>query len=112
MLDEGRTKRHHTAAQRIALAQRDQGCAYPGCDRPPGWTEAHHAIAWEAAHGPTDTDTGVLLCAHHHRYVHRADIPIRFTDGTPDFRIHGTWQHNHRYRPRSRVERRQPAMNG
>ncbi len=97
-LDVGRTKRHHTAAQRIALAQRDHGCAYPGCDRPPGWTEAHHAIPW-GQDGPTNLDTGVLLCAHHHRFVHDADIPIRFADGMPEFRIRGTWQRNQRYQP-------------
>ncbi len=100
VLDQGRTKRHHTAAQRIALAQRDHGCAYPGCDRPPGWTEAHHAIAW-SHDGHTNIDTGVLLCAHHHRHVHNADIAIRFAahDRMPEFLLHGRWQRNQRYRP-------------
>lgn len=101
-LDVGRTKRHHTAAQRIALAQRDQGCAYPDCDRPPGWTEAHHAIPW-SQDGPTNIETGVLLCSHHHHHVHRADIAIRFENGLPEFRIRGRWRRNHRYRPRARV---------
>jgi hypothetical protein len=98
VLDEGRAKRHHTAAQRIALAQRDQGCAYPGCDRPPGWTEAHHATAWSTG-GPTNLETGVLLCSHHHHFVHDVGIPIRFIDGMPEFRIKGAWQRNQRYRP-------------
>ncbi|GAA3531427.1 hypothetical protein AFL01nite_17440 [Aeromicrobium flavum] len=98
VLDEGRAKRHHTAAQRIALAQRDHGCAYPGCDRPPGWTEAHHTIPWSHG-GPTDLDSGVLLCSHHHHRVHDVGIPIRFTDGMPEFRLKGSWQRNHRYRP-------------
>ncbi|SKB04557.1 HNH endonuclease signature motif containing protein [Aeromicrobium choanae] len=99
VLDEGRVKRHHTAAQRIALAQRDQGCAFPQCDRPPGWTEAHHAIPW-SEHGQTNLDTGVLLCSHHHHRVHDAHIAIRFStdDGTPEFRLHGQWQRNRRYR--------------
>ncbi len=98
-LDQGRTKRHHTAAQRIALAQRDQGCAFPDCDRPPGWTEAHHAIAWSHG-GPTNLETGVLLCSHHHRRVHDTNIAIRFTpDGMPEFQIKGTWRTNTRYRP-------------
>lgn len=98
VLDQGRAKRHHTAAQRIALAQRDHGCAYPGCDRPPGWTEAHHAIPW-SHNGDTNLDTGVLLCSHHHHFVHDARILIRFTDGTPEFLIKSEWQRNHRYRP-------------
>ena len=99
VLDEGRAKRHHTAAQRIALAQRDLGCAFPDCDRPPGWTEAHHAIPWSRG-GPTDISTGVLLCAHHHQRVHDTTIPIRFAPaGTPEFHLRDTWQRNHRYRP-------------
>ncbi len=100
VLDEGRAKRHHTAAQRIALAQRDHGCAFPQCDRPPGWTEAHHVIPW-GQNGPTNLETGVLLCSHHHHRVHDMHIAIRFNadDGTPEFRLHGEWQRNQRYRP-------------
>lgn len=99
VLDEGRAKRHHTAAQRIALAQRDQGCAFPDCDRPPGWTEAHHVIPWSHG-GPTDLTSGVLLCSHHHHRVHDAHIAIRFGhDGTPEFRLRDQWRRNHRYRP-------------
>ncbi|MFS0887157.1 DUF222 domain-containing protein [Aeromicrobium sp. 179-A 4D2 NHS] len=97
-LDVGRAQRLHTEAQRLALAQRDGGCAYPGCDRPPGWCEAHHAIPWSEG-GPTNTDSGVLLCAHHHRYVHNVGIPIRFTEGMPEFKIRGEWVQNTRYRP-------------
>lgn len=99
VLDEGRAKRHHTTAQRIALAQRDQGCAFPDCDRPPGWTEAHHVTPWSHG-GPTNLESGVLLCAHHHHRVHDAHIAIRFADdGTPEFRLRGEWRRNHRYRP-------------
>ncbi|MFO6452729.1 MULTISPECIES: DUF222 domain-containing protein [unclassified Aeromicrobium] len=100
VLDEGRSKRHHTAAQRIALAQRDQGCAFPDCDRPPGWTEAHHVIPWSHG-GPTDLTSGVLLCSHHHHRVHDAHIAVRLSgdDGTPEFRLRGEWHRNHRYRP-------------
>ncbi|MBD1270216.1 DUF222 domain-containing protein [Aeromicrobium tamlense] len=99
VLDEGRAKRHHTAAQRIALAQRDQGCAFPDCDRPPGWTEAHHVIPWSHG-GPTDLTSGVLLCSHHHHRVHDAHIAIRFgDDGLPEFRLRDQWRRKHRYRP-------------
>ena len=34
-LDVGREQRLFTARQRIALAARDGGCRWPGCDRPP-----------------------------------------------------------------------------
>ena len=52
----GRTKRLVPPAMRLALAGRDRGCTFPGCDRPPGWTEAHHLIAW-ADGGPPRSRT-------------------------------------------------------
>lgn len=101
-LDLGREKRDFSAAQRRALAQRDRGCAHPGCDRPPGWTEAHHIAWWERDGGTSDMINGVLLCAHHHRLVHRTNTAIRLApdDGIPEFLQQGRWQRNTRYRPR------------
>jgi hypothetical protein len=66
----GRSQRLFSAAQRIALAARDGGCLMPGCDRPPSWCEAHHIDEWDEHHGATDVDVGVLLCRHHHMWVH------------------------------------------
>jgi len=68
-LEVGRATRVVAAAQRAALAVRDGGCRFPGCDRPPAWCEAHHLRHW--VHGGT-TDLGnlVLLCRAHHRAVH------------------------------------------
>ncbi|WP_223840114.1 HNH endonuclease signature motif containing protein [Saccharopolyspora pogona] len=42
-LDVGRAKRTAPTHLRAALLQRDGVCAFPGCDRPPGTPEAHHA---------------------------------------------------------------------
>ncbi|WP_345761064.1 HNH endonuclease signature motif containing protein [Diaminobutyricibacter sp. McL0608] len=69
VLDVGRARRLFTGSQRVALAERDGGCRWPGCDRPPSWTEAHHIDPW-AAGGRTDLDDGVLLCRHHHLLLH------------------------------------------
>ena len=69
VLDVGRTQRLFTPRQRIALAARDGGCRFPGCDRPPSWCEAHHIRPWSRG-GPTDVRDGVLLCRHHHLLVH------------------------------------------
>ena len=69
VLDLGRTRRLFTPRQRIALAARDGGCRFPGCDRPPTWCEAHHIRPWSRG-GPTDLRDGVLLCRHHHLLVH------------------------------------------
>lgn len=70
ILDVGREQRLYTARQRVALAARDGGCLFPGCDRPPSWCEAHHIDHWHRDHGQTDVARGVLLCRHHHMLVH------------------------------------------
>jgi len=65
----GRDERLFTRAQRIALAARDGGCLWPGCERPPSYCEAHHRVPWSEG-GVTDTDEGVLLCRFHHLLLH------------------------------------------
>ena len=52
VLDIGRRSRTVPAGIRRALIQRDQGCAFPGCDRPHPWTDAHHIQHWSHG-GPT-----------------------------------------------------------
>jgi hypothetical protein len=68
-LDVGRSKRLFTPAQQLALALRDGGCRFPGCDLPPRYTDAHHIVSWQHG-GPTHLGNGLLLCRHHHRRVH------------------------------------------
>ncbi len=70
VLDVGREQRLYTRRQRRALAVRDGGCRFPGCDRPPSWTEAHHTKYWARDHGATDIADGILLCRHHHLLCH------------------------------------------
>jgi hypothetical protein len=69
VLDLGRSRRLATGPLRRALAVRDGGCAFPGCDRPSRWCDAHHLRAWHDG-GATDLDNLVLLCRHHHRLLH------------------------------------------
>jgi len=69
-LDVGRTQRHYTERQRLALAARDGGCRFPECSRPPSYCEAHHIRHWHRDRGPTDVSDGLLLCRHHHLLVH------------------------------------------
>jgi hypothetical protein len=79
----GRSQRLFTPAQRLALAVRDKGCVFPGCDRPPSWCEAHHIGSW-ADGGPTDLANGCLLCAYHHRLIHTGDWQLEMgADGQP-----------------------------
>jgi hypothetical protein len=68
-LEVGRATRVVSPAQRTALGVRDGGCVFPGCDRPPGWCEAHHLRHWLHG-GPTDLANLVLLCWTYHRAVH------------------------------------------
>lgn len=88
-LDVGRSQRFFTARQRVALAARDGGCRWSGCERPPSWCEAHHIDPWEAASGRTDVADGVLLCRHHHLLVHNNGWRIerrRGPDGLDEYR--------------------------
>ncbi|MBX3310824.1 MAG: DUF222 domain-containing protein [Cryobacterium sp.] len=70
VIDLGREARLFTPHQKIALAARDGGCMFPGCDRPASWTEAHHIRHWKRDGGNTDVADGILLCRHHHMLVH------------------------------------------
>ncbi|MGH9207218.1 MAG: DUF222 domain-containing protein, partial [Acidimicrobiales bacterium] len=78
-LSAGRATRTIPAPIRTALNLRDQGCRFPGCDRPPAWTDGHHIIHWP--HGPTELDNLVSLCRTHHRAVHEQGWRIHIADG-------------------------------
>ncbi|MET8278559.1 DUF222 domain-containing protein [Micromonospora sp. NPDC005174] len=85
VLDVGRQRRLITGPLRRALVLRDRGCAFPGCDRPPRWCDAHHIRHW-ADGGGTSLDNAVLLCGHHHRHIHHSDWNVRLGgDGQPVF---------------------------
>ncbi|MEU8163268.1 HNH endonuclease signature motif containing protein [Micromonospora parva] len=85
VLDLGRQRRLITGPLRRALVLRDRGCAFPGCDRPPRWCDAHHIHHW-ANGGTTSLDNAVLLCGHHHRHIHHSDWTVRLAaDGHPEF---------------------------
>jgi 5-methylcytosine-specific restriction protein A len=64
-LDVGRATRTIPDGLRRAVTARDRGCAHPGCDRPPSWSEIHHIREW-ARGGATRLDNLVMLCKVHH----------------------------------------------
>ena len=70
VVNVGRTLRLFTSRQRAGLAARDGGCMWPGCARPPSWTEAHHINEWFAKNGKTDIADGILLCKRDHLRLH------------------------------------------
>jgi len=75
-LDVGRATRTIPAALRRALVVRDRGCAFPGCDRPAAWCDAHHLVHWTKG-GSTCLENCVLLCSAHHRMVHDGGWDLR-----------------------------------
>lgn len=79
VLDLGRARRPFSAAQRIALGERDGGCAW--CGAPPSFTEAHHIQWWVRDHGPTNLDNGLLLCVACHHRIHRDKWEIEVKNG-------------------------------
>ncbi|MGR0319661.1 DUF222 domain-containing protein [Agromyces sp. ZXT2-3] len=74
-LDLGRAARLFTKAQRLALGERDGGCA--SCGQNIGYVEAHHIDWWERDTGPTDLSNGVMLCSYCHHMIHRDGWQIR-----------------------------------
>jgi 5-methylcytosine-specific restriction endonuclease McrA len=74
--ESGRLSRLVRSSTRRALLRRDRGCRFPGCDRPSGWSDAHHLVHW-ADGGETKLSNLVLLCRRHHRMVHEGKVPLR-----------------------------------
>ena len=75
IIDWGRERRLFTKNQRLALAERDGGCAM--CGLPPGMTKAHHILWWARDRGNTDLSNGVLLCESCHHRIHDNGWKIR-----------------------------------
>jgi hypothetical protein len=91
ILDYGRATRTIPVDLFNALVLRDEGCRWPGCDRPAAWCDGHHLQPWHHG-GPTSLDNLVLCCRRHHHRLHqpgwhaklRADATLEIThpDGT------------------------------
>ncbi|WP_431030748.1 DUF222 domain-containing protein [Plantibacter sp. RU18] len=84
VLDLGVGTRLFTKAQKLALAERDGGCAWTGCNHPPSFTEAHH-LQWWSRGGRTDLGNGILLCSFHHHRIHNDRWEIEVRENVPWF---------------------------
>ena len=89
-IDVGRATRVISSALRVALVVRDFGCRFPGCDRPPDWTEGHHLVHW-ADGGETNLDNVVLMCRRHHRRVHEGGWTLAWSDDRTLVAIQPEW---------------------
>src|SRR5689334_17729488 len=85
VLGYGLTRRTASIGQRRALAARDPGCSFPGCDRPPDWCETNHVIPWVDG-GRTDLPNLTLACGFHHREHRKRGWTCQMTAGVPDCR--------------------------
>ncbi|MGH3569159.1 MAG: DUF222 domain-containing protein [Pseudonocardia sp.] len=101
-LDIGRASRTVPRWMRRALVQRDGGCAFPGCEVPAQWADAHHIIHW-ADGGVTALHNLCLLCPRHHTLIHQSEWEVTITDGFPLFHppawVPGGPRRNHLHRP-------------
>ncbi len=107
-VDVGHTNRLATVAQRHAIATRDGGCTFPGCDAPISWCDHHHVTDWRYG-GPTDLDNLVALCRHHHGITHRNGWAMHLDDKqiphwTTPSGDHLTGQRHHRQPPGHRQQ--------
>jgi len=84
VLNEYRTKRLFTTAQRKAILARDKGCQAPGCTVQGTYCHCHHDKEWSNG-GQTNEDNGITLCAHHHADIHNGKWSIRKIDGVTYF---------------------------
>jgi hypothetical protein len=85
VLDVGRQTSRWPVAIRRAITVRDRGCIFPGCDRPPGWTDIHHCKPWHEG-GTTAVDNGALLCRRHHTFIHQHRWRVTLDGGIPTTR--------------------------
>ncbi|MGA9278093.1 HNH endonuclease [Ilumatobacter sp.] len=70
VLDQGRSVRTATEAQRRALRSMHRGCAYPGCEVGFDSCRIHHVRWWGRDNGPTDLANLLPVCERHHHLVH------------------------------------------
>jgi hypothetical protein len=103
VMDMGRSRRVASESQRRAVAVRDRGCVWPGCDRPPSWCDVHHVKHW-LNFGRTEVDNLVMLCHRHHWLAHEGGWQLALDD---DARVTviSPWVHRTRAREPAPVTR-------
>lgn len=81
VLDQGRSKRTATRAQRRALRAMHRGCVHPQCTVGFDACRIHHIEFWWEHHGQTNLDNLVPLCERHHHSVHEGGWTLTMTPG-------------------------------
>lgn len=78
VLSVGRKTRSIPTPIKRALAHRDRTCRFPGCTHRT-YVDGHHIQHW-AEGGETALTNLVLLCDHHHRFVHEHGYRVALDD--------------------------------
>jgi hypothetical protein len=78
----GTGRRLAAPGMRKALAARDRGCTFPGCDRSAAQSEIHHALDW-AHGGRTDLDNLAIACGYHNTEGPKQGWQTILIDGIP-----------------------------
>ncbi len=94
LLDYGTSVRSAPRDLFRAVAKRDRGCRFHGCDRKVAWCDAHHVKHWikdGLIIGETKLSNLVLFCSYHHHLIHRehwhvtldlnAEVTVTHPDG-------------------------------
>lgn len=84
VLNQKRTQRLFTTAQRRAILARDRGCQAPGCSVPAVYCDIHHIKEWLAG-GNTSENNATTLCPSHHAAIHIGKWKIRRVEGLTFF---------------------------
>lgn len=79
VLDEGRSKRLATAAQRAAIVAMHRTCAFPECEITVDDCRIHHVRPWADGLGETNLDELAPVCEHHHHLVHEGGWSLAMT---------------------------------
>ena len=79
VLDMGRAQRLFDKRHRVALVERDGGCAF--CHAPPAWCVVHHIAWWSRHFGHTSLDNAIMLCVRCHHRIHDDGWGIDIIDG-------------------------------
>ncbi len=82
-LSVGRKTRSIPASIKRALLRRDQTCRFPGCTNRV-FLEGHHIQHWLHG-GETSLENVLLICSHHHHFVHEYNYRIERSEGGPRF---------------------------
>ncbi len=78
-IDIGRKTRSISTALQRALEKRDVTCRFPGCCNR-GYVEGHHIVHW-ADGGETNLANLLLLCSHHHAFLHEHGFKVEMDEG-------------------------------